>query len=119
MLIVTILKIAHPLVPFITQTCYEELNKDKSIMNYKCVLEKKEETFEECVKISKLLRSLKLHTSIQDFYINKNSKLINHYTKIKINEEQEIKLTIYNHEIHILKSISNEFVEFLLQKKHL
>lgn len=113
-----ILKIMHPIIPFITQECYESLNKSCNINDFKFEFSIKKSKFEETIAACKFLRKLKKNSELTSFFANKDIQLISHYTKLEIDEaSQNFRMNFNGIEIKIKKEFAESNYE-LIKKEY-
>lgn len=111
-----ILKIAHPIIPWISEECFQEISDKKfeqSILDHEDLpnLENLENAkkFEKIIEITTMLRKLKSCSEIKDFYIeNSDMNLIASYTKFQINKENNFAIKFGESICYVNQDVANE-----------
>lgn len=99
-----ILQTAHPIVPWISEECFQTIENSKSILDYQAefFIEKKCD-FENIIDITKLLRKLFSTAECKSFYIKDwaISEKVKFFTKLSIDESCDFEFIISNITIKI------------------
>ncbi len=112
----SILKIAHPIIPWTSEECFQDIQKsntqksncENSIMNYEHAAYQIHETnnFDQIIEITRLLRKLAFVGECKEFNIEikkEATEFIKFYSKLALNENLDFSFNIYGTKIFINK----------------
>ncbi len=114
--LIKILKIGHPLIPWASEEAFQYLQDQKheiSIMDYQTIEyhlnENNIKNFEKTIKITKLLRKLKMISSLASFNIeNTDAKLIEFLSKLPLDSANDFPIKFDDVVLYITKEAATE-----------
>lgn len=107
-----ILKIAHPIIPWVSEECYQMFSPNASILSYnhKNLIQKDRTNFERIISVVRILRKLKAIACLKSFSINnapiKDIELIKNLARLKIDNDNEFIIKNKEYEIKISSQIA-------------